>query len=105
MLLYSQQIKQRTTARGGEREEKTMVTIKKVNEQLEKKNNVNKVWIKENGDLVIHTSGAAMPAGIYNNPGDYCEVTDVYFDWTSGADGKYNTARIMASAANDFYNK
>lgn len=62
-------------------------------------------WIKENGDLVIHTSGAAMPAGIYNNPGDYCEVTDVYFDWTSGADGKYNTARIMASAANDFYNK
>lgn len=44
-----------------------MVTIKKVNEQLEKKNNVNKVWIKENGDLVIHTSGAAMPAGIYNN--------------------------------------
>lgn len=42
---------------------------------------------------------------IYNNPGDYCEVTDVYFDWTSGADGKYNTARIMASAANDFYNK
>jgi hypothetical protein len=105
MLLYSQQIKQRTTARGGEREEKTMVTIKKVNEQLEKKNNVNKVWIKENGDLVIHTSGAAMPAGIYNNPDDYCEVTDVYFDWTSGADGKYNTARIMASAANDFYNK
>lgn len=79
-----------------------MVTIKKVNEQLEKKNNVNKVWIKENGDLVIHTSGAAMPAGIYNNPDDYCEVTDVYFDWT---DGKYNTARIMASAANDFYNK
>lgn len=49
-----------------------MVTIKKVNEQLEKKNNVNKVWIKENGDLVIHTSGAA---------------------------------RIMASVANDFYNK
>ena len=46
-----------------------------------------------------------MPAGIYNNPDDYCEVTDVYFDWTSGADGKYNTARIMASAANDFYNK
>lgn len=82
-----------------------MVTIKKVNEQLEKKNNVNKVWIKENGDLVIHTSGAAMPAGIYNNPENYCEVTDVYFDWTSGADGKYNTARIMASAANDFYNK
>lgn len=82
-----------------------MVTIKKVNEQLEKKNNVNKVWIKENGDLVIHTSGAAMPAGIYNNPDDYCEVTGVYFDWTSGADGKYNTARIMASTANDFYNK
>jgi len=82
-----------------------MVTIKKVNEQLEKKNNVNKVWIKENGDLVIHTSGAAMPAGIYNNPGDYCEVTDAYFDWASGADGKYNTARIMANAANDFYNK
>lgn len=105
MLLYSQQIRQGTTARGGEREEKTMVTIKKVNEQLEKKNNVNKVWIKENGDLVIHTSGAAMPAGIYNNPDDYCEVTDAYFDWASGADGKYNTARIMASAANDFYNK
>lgn len=57
-----------------------MVTIKKVNEQLEKKNNVNKVWIKENGDLVIHTSGAAMPAGIYNNPDDYCEVTDIYLD-------------------------
>lgn len=36
-----------------------MVTIKKVNEQLEKKNNVNKVWIKENGDLVIHTTGRA----------------------------------------------
>lgn len=45
-----------------------MITIKSINSQLEKKNNVNKVWIKENGDLVIHTSGAAMPAGIYNNP-------------------------------------
>ena len=85
------------------KELKYMITIKHVNTQLEKKENVDKVYVDSDGTLIIHVRGCAIPSKILENPDNCLDVSDNYFDWVSGVDNKYNTAKVIADSANDFY--
>lgn len=80
-----------------------MITIKQVNTQLKKVNNVDNVYVDSDGTLIIHVRGCAIPSKILENPDNYLNVSDNYFDWVSGVDNKYNTAKAIADSANDFY--
>lgn len=78
-----------------------LLTIKHIENQLEKLEEVDHVYLAADNTLYIHVDGEEPVEG----SDMMFEVNDAYFSWLCGDENAFNTASMMLKRAIEYYHK